>query len=424
MNIRSFITSLLVAGVVVMFSGCASLPLPEVMKEETLTYQVPVLPESGKAIVYVVRPSSLWGLTRFNVFLDNEDAQSEMGYNRARQYIYFTVSPGKHKIYSKAENVAELELSASAGDVIFIQQEVAMGLVMARNSISRLEDYEGKYHVKKLTIGTVLKTGIRNGEQLSGLEQQVAQQNEAQRKREEAERQWKIADAVRIIKDCAECPEMVEIPAGSFQMGANDAPFASPIHTVTLSRSFALGRTEITQGQWKAIMSSNPSYFKACGGNCPVDSVTWDEAKDFIQRLNAKTGKGYRLPSEAEWEYACRAGKKYEEYCGGDQLDAVGWYGEAGPHPVGEKHPNAWGLYDMSGNVWEWVEDCWHRSYNGAPSDGSAWISDCGSFRISRGIRGGTWYFSADNARAATRSYLAPTNRHYIYGFRVARDIP
>jgi hypothetical protein len=139
-------------------TGCATLPSPEVMKAETASFNLPKLPDSGKAIVYVVRPSSLAGLVRFNVFVDDQEPQSEMGYTRSSQYIYFSLPPGQHRIYSKAENWAELSVTANAGDIIFIQQEPSMGLVMARNSLAKLEDYQGKYHVKTLALGTVIKT--------------------------------------------------------------------------------------------------------------------------------------------------------------------------------------------------------------------------------------------------------------------------
>lgn len=131
-------------------SGCATLPSPEQMRAETASYNLPRLPESGKAIVYIVRPSGLGGLIRFNVFVDDQEPASEMGHTRASQYIYFMVMPGEHKIMSKAENWAETRVSANAGDIIFIQQEPAMG-------VFKVKDYEGKYHVKTLTLGTILK---------------------------------------------------------------------------------------------------------------------------------------------------------------------------------------------------------------------------------------------------------------------------
>ena len=143
--------------------------------------------------------------------------------------------------------------------------------------------------------------------------------------------------AAKAFKDCADCPEMVVIPAGSFEMGGTGSR-EKPVHRVTL-RSFSMGKTEVTQGQWRAITGSNPSHFRNCGDSCPVEQVSWEDAKEFVSRLNSKTGKTYRLPSEAEWEYACRAGGR-QEYCGSDSADNVGWYyvnsGNA-THPVGKR---------------------------------------------------------------------------------------
>lgn len=159
MQQRRSIATFLIACAAAILTGCASLPSPEVMKAETATYQLPKLPDPGKAIVYVVRPSLFGGLVRFNVFVGDQEASSEMGHTRSSQYIYFSLAPGEHKIYSKAENWAETLVSAKAGDIIFIQQEPSMGIIMARNNIFKLEDYQGKYHVKTLAVGTILKTG-------------------------------------------------------------------------------------------------------------------------------------------------------------------------------------------------------------------------------------------------------------------------
>jgi hypothetical protein len=148
----------LAVAVAATFAGCATLPSPEEMKSEVATFQLPKLPADGKAIVYVVRPSALGTLVRFNVFLDDKEAPSEMGFTRGGQYIHFNVMPGKHRLYSQAENAAEMEIDAKAGDIFFIQQEPSMGIIMARNNLMKLEDVPGKYHVKKLTLGTVLKT--------------------------------------------------------------------------------------------------------------------------------------------------------------------------------------------------------------------------------------------------------------------------
>jgi hypothetical protein len=142
---------------VALLAGCASLPSPEVMRAEVASYQLPKLPEPGKAMVYVVRPSPLGGLIRFNVFLNDQEEKSEMGYTRSSQYIYFHVPPGDHKLYSKAENWAEIGISAKAGEVVFVQQDVAIGIIMARNNLTRLEEIPGKYHVKTLAVGTIHK---------------------------------------------------------------------------------------------------------------------------------------------------------------------------------------------------------------------------------------------------------------------------
>ncbi|MDD3045496.1 MAG: DUF2846 domain-containing protein [Candidatus Delongbacteria bacterium] len=128
------------------------------MRSETANFNLPKLPEDGKAIVYVVRPSGTGSLIRFNIFVDDQLADSEMGYTRGKEFIYFNLNPGDHQIFSKAENWAEANVSVKAGDIVFIKQDTSMGVVMARNSISRIEDYEGKYHVKHLSLGTILKT--------------------------------------------------------------------------------------------------------------------------------------------------------------------------------------------------------------------------------------------------------------------------
>ena len=241
--------------------------------------------------------------------------------------------------------------------------------------------------------------------------------------------QWETVaapEAGKTFRDCPECPEMVELPPGSFAMGSNSGePNEKPLHSVTIAQPFAIGKTEVTQAQWQALMGDNPSYFSTCGDDCPVEQVSWNDVQDFIKKLNAKTGKQYRLPSEAEWEYACRAGSQ-QEYCGSDIADNVSWNGyNSGsfffnkPHPVATKQANAFGLYDMSGNVWEWVEDTYHENYIGAPEDGSAWMN--GSMRV---LRGGSWGYGQPYSRAAARSKFSDNYRYFSYGFRLARTLP
>jgi len=224
------------------------------------------------------------------------------------------------------------------------------------------------------------------------------------------------------IKDCADCPEMVLIPAGSFEMGSNENTDERPVHRVNVP-SFLIGKTEVTQGQWKAVMGSNPSAFSQCGDDCPVDSVSWNDAQDFAQRLSQKTGKQYRLPSEAEWEYAARAGSSTKWSFGDSehQLGDYAWFSansQGKTQRVAQKRPNAFGLFDMHGNVWEWVQDCWHGDYSGTPTDGSAWTTGCSNnWRV---LRGGSWYGSPASLRSADRLRDAPVIRGGG-GLRLAR---
>jgi len=146
--------------VVLQFAGCATLlPPPAQMREETANFTLPKLPEEGNAIVYVVRPDNIGGLIRFNVFVDDKKDSSEVGYTRGKQYIYFGVTPGEHQILSKAENWAAANITAKPGDIFYLQQIPTMGVLMARNSIAKIEEYEGKYQVKKLKLGTLEKAG-------------------------------------------------------------------------------------------------------------------------------------------------------------------------------------------------------------------------------------------------------------------------
>jgi formylglycine-generating enzyme required for sulfatase activity len=228
----------------------------------------------------------------------------------------------------------------------------------------------------------------------------------------------------QIIKDCADCPTMVVIPEGRFEMGSKLYRDEQPIHSVNVS-GFLLGRTEVTQGQWNAVMGSNPSHFSQCGDDCPVEQVSWDEARDFARRLSLKTGKGYRLPSEAEWEYAARAGSTTMWSFGDNenQLGDYGWFSSnslSASRRVAEKKPNAFGVFDMHGNVLEWVEDCRHRDYNGAPADGSAWTTACSeNFRVTRG---GFWRGNPWALRSAYRNWDLPGSRGHHLGLRIARN--
>ena len=214
-------------------------------------------------------------------------------------------------------------------------------------------------------------------------------------------------------------PEMVVVPAGSFDMGDGDI-FARPVHRVTIPRPFAVGVYEVTQAEWRSIFGGNPSEFK--GERNPVEKVSWNDAKDFVKRLNAKTGKEYRLLSEAEWEHVARAGSRTKYPWGNDIDSSKANYGGSGrgTRPVGSYGANAFGLYDTVGNVWEWTEDCSNGSYTGAPSDGKAWTT---GYCRSRALRGGSWLNEPRIVRSASRKGGSISRRATNVGFRIARTI-
>jgi formylglycine-generating enzyme required for sulfatase activity len=221
--------------------------------------------------------------------------------------------------------------------------------------------------------------------------------------------------------------EFVLIPSGSFTMGSNfGRESEKPPHHVEISQSFYLHKTEVTQGQWKKVMGDTPSSFKECGDDCPVEQVSWDDVKEFIKKLNVmESTDKYRLPTEAEWEYAYRA-EKTTEFSFGDDASNLGeyaWYdgnSKAATHRVSAKKPNPWGLYDMHGNVWEWVEDDWHDWYDGAPVGEQAWVDNPRDAR--RVIRGGSWESVDFDCRSSTRFGEKPASRSFSLGFRVAKS--
>ena len=245
------------------------------------------------------------------------------------------------------------------------------------------------------------------------------------------------------LRDCPECPEMVVVPSGSFMMGSPESEEdrdddEGPVHRVTIARPFAVGVYEVTFGEWEACVSDGGCggyrpYAEgepyvgdelAFGGNGPVINVSWDDAKAYVRWLSRKTGEEYRLLSEAEWEYVARAGTTGKYHFGSSLSPSRASYGgdRDGTAPVGSYAANGFGLHDVHGNVWEWVEDCWNESYHGAPADGSAWeTGDCSQ----RVLRGGSWHESPWFLRSASRlkGPAGGRDRHTynILGFRIAR---
>ncbi len=225
--------------------------------------------------------------------------------------------------------------------------------------------------------------------------------------------------------------KFVYIPPGTFMMGSpskeSGRENGETQHEVTLTNGYYMGVTEVTQGQWKAIMKNNPSRFNDCGDDCPVETVGWSEVKEFIRLLNLKEGTDkYRIPTEAEWEYACRAGSTTIYSYGNDKsiLGEYAWYtknSEGKTHPVAMKKPNPWGLYDMHGNVAEWVKD-WYLEYS------SAYVTDptgpsSESLNSQRVFRGGGWHEDATKCRSACRDRVIPIVKGDLIGFRLARNL-
>ena len=241
---------------------------------------------------------------------------------------------------------------------------------------------------------------------------------------------------VKLVKDCDACPEIVAVPAGTFLRGSKDGKSTEqPVHEVSV-KTFMIGRTEVTQAQWKAVMGSTPSSNQKCGDTCPVESVSWNEIQLYLKKLSEMTGKSYRLPSESEWEYAARAGTDTAYWWGdtvshetanfGDEQCCNGWAEGRdqweNTAPVGQFPPNAFGLFDMHGNVAEWVEDVYHKNYLFAPGDGSAWITGAPRELLARVVRGGAWNHDADSIRSASRAKAIVVDSSDNLGFRVARS--
>ncbi len=286
---------------------------------------------------------------------------------------------------------------------------------------------------------------------------------EAAEDRREAGSRWADGETFR---ECPACPEMVVVPAGSFMMGSPSSEkgrydFEGPVHSVTIAEPFAVGVYEVTRGEFARFVSAtghdpvsscwtweSGEWESRSGRNWrspgfsqtdrdPVVCVSWDDARAYVAWLSEKTGEEYRLLSEAEWEYAARAGTttrySWGESASGQCRYADGPDGSTGFHwaagcddgyartaPVGSFKANGWGLHDVHGNVWEWVEDCWNGSYAGAPSDGRAWGSgDCGR----RVLRGGSWGDDPRYLRSANRGRYDTGARTDNYGFRVARTL-
>jgi len=242
------------------------------------------------------------------------------------------------------------------------------------------------------------------------------------------------AQAGSALKDCPVCPEMVVVPAGSFTMGNDAHSRESPTHKVTIAKPFAVGKFDVTFDEWDACVADggcgalHPDDHGWGRGTRPVMNVSWINAHSYINWIGQKTGKRYRLLSEAEWEYVARAGSS-TKYWWGDEMESgygncMGCGSELGGSrtaPAGSFKPNPFGLYDTMGNLSVWVQDSWHSDYSGAPADGSAWEPGDPKRRV---FRNGSWNTFANSQYVSFRNAEAPTTLSLRIGFRVARDLP
>jgi formylglycine-generating enzyme required for sulfatase activity len=241
-----------------------------------------------------------------------------------------------------------------------------------------------------------------------------------------------VLEPGELFRDCADCPEMVVVPNGDFDMGSAESPYEKPVHHVTITKTFAIGRREITFAEWDACVTAGMCKYRPEDrgwgrGDRPVVDVSWDDAKLFVKWMSQRTGKAYRLPSEAEWEYAARAGTASAFWWGRERgegranCDDCGAPTKGQTVPAGSFRPNSFGLYDTSGNAAEWVEDCWNDTYKGAPANGSAWLAGQCGLRV---LRGGSFASKANMVRSAARFRYDADVRYYANGFRLARDLP
>ena len=222
--------------------------------------------------------------------------------------------------------------------------------------------------------------------------------------------------------------EMVSVKGGCFRMGDifdKGQKDEKPVHQVCVD-DFSMGKYVVTQGEWQAVMGNNPSSYRACGANCPVEHVSWEDAQNFISRLNKLTGRNYRLPYEAEWEYAARSGGMNELFAGTNDPDEIGtyaWYmdnSDHGIHPVGSRRPNGLGLYDMSGNVWQWCNDWYGSNYYEKSPKNNPHGPLTGNGRVGRGGSFGHWVW---NLRTTIRTLNVPDYRDYDIGFRLVLPV-
>ncbi len=294
-------------------------------------------------------------------------------------------------------------------------EDVRQGQVSLKQFVVNIEK-SSEYYMPTLELLSVARGKVEKAER--------RQTEEATRQAETQERTTRLKELLPSLLENLK-QQMVTVQGGTFTMGCTEEQGScdddeKPVRQVQVN-SFRISKYQVTQDLWAAVMGKNPSKFRNCP-RCPVENVGWDDTKTFLKKLNALTGERYRLPTDAEWEYAARGGQKSQAhlYVGSDDLDSVSWYDKNSGnrvHQVGQKQPNGLGLYDMSGNVWEWVEDCWNKKYPGPQADGSAWKSrNCARHML----RGGAWTSYPRYLRSSNRYWNLSAFLRDDVGFRLA----
>jgi formylglycine-generating enzyme len=348
---------------------------------------------------------------------------------KAGQYLVRVFREGYevHEEWVQMEGGGKKEVRVSLKEIfgnLTIQADQPGAVIYLDGKVVGKGTYQGKGLTPKVYRVGVAQEGYENWEKDVLVEEGKRVEVIARLGKKEKEGTVTSPEPGRFFTDPVTGMEFVFIKGGCYQRGDTFGDGDSdekPVHEVCVD-DFFMGKYEVTQGQWKGVMGSNPSSFNNCGSNCPVERISWNDVQEFISRLNQRSGKRFRLPTEAEWEYAARSGGKREKWSGTSsegELGEYAWYkANSGnrTHPVGEKRPNGLGIYDMTGNVWELCSDRYAENYyNGSPRNNPKGPI-IGSSRVNRG---GAWNNDARSMRAANRGGHNPAGGHYDDGFRL-----
>jgi formylglycine-generating enzyme required for sulfatase activity len=381
------------------------------------------------------------------------DVGSETGVKVGDQgKVFYTVLVGKERqpqpVYMASFTITSVEQESSVAKVDKAQGKIIAGYLVEVTAAEAIPEPEPTAPAPAVQAPTVEAPVVQAPTEPAKTEEKPPPEKPIPAKVGKKKRAAKRTRAGQVWRDPRLGMSFVWVPGGCFEMGCGDwttgcSDSEKPPHKVCLN-GFWIGRHEVTQQQWRRLMGNNPSDAERCGTQCPVEEVSWHEAVAFARKLSAKTGYLFRLPTEAEWEYACRSGGKNQQYAGSASVDALAWYKEnadASPHAVGRKLPNDLGIFDMSGNVWEWCLDSFDKDAYlkatrrlGNPvfvGDKFMDLYSAGYARILgmlqgnsgyRSVRGGSWKNAADRLRSTDRIKGDPDSRRNWLGFRLVRE--